>query len=173
MVSLSFGVGEINCSQGILSHNHQQMQDKTTKLIDISAKVGLSIHKQKTKIVKVNTASTKPVLLEGSLLDKVESFTYLGSIINMQGGTDEDAKTRIGKVRTAFLELQTIWKSRELSQRTKIRIFNSIVKSVLLYGAETWRITKATVTKVQIFINSCLRRILRVHWPEKINNISL
>ena len=31
--SLSFGVGEINCSQGILSHNHQQMQDKTTKLL--------------------------------------------------------------------------------------------------------------------------------------------
>ena len=133
----------------------------------------LSYYKQKTKIVKVNTASTEPVLLEGSLLDKVESFTYLGSIINMQGGTDKDAKTRIGKARTVFLQLQTIWKSRELSQRTKIRIFNSIVKSVLLYGAETWRITKATVAKVQTFINSCLRRILRVHWPDKISNISL
>lgn len=88
----------------LLSHNHQQMQDKTTRLMDISAKAGLSIHKQKTKIMKVNTASTEPVLLEGSPLDEVESFTYLGSIINVQGGTDEDVKTRIGKARTAFLQ---------------------------------------------------------------------
>ena len=84
-----------------------------------------------------SSASTEPALLEGSPLDEVESFTYLGSIINVQGGTDRDVKTRIGKARTAFLQLQTIWKSRELSQRTKIRIFNSNVKSVLLYGAET------------------------------------
>ena len=81
----------------LLSHNHQQMQDKTTRLMDISAKVGLSINKQKTEIMKVNTASTEPVLLEGSPLYEVESFAYLGSIINVQGGTDEVVKTRIGK----------------------------------------------------------------------------
>ena len=86
---------------------------------------------------------------------------------------NEDVKTRIGKAKRAFLQLQTIWKSRELSQRTKIRISNSNIKSVLLYGDEAWRITRATVTKVQTFINICLRGILRVHWLEKINNISL
>ena len=91
----------------------------------------------------------------------------------MQGGRDEDVKTRIGKARTGFLQLQTIWKSRELSQRTKIRIFDSNTKSVLFHGAKTWRITKATVAKVQTVINSCLWRILRVHWPDKISNISL
>ena len=94
-------------------------------------------------------------------------------IINVQGGMDEDVKTRIGKAKRAFLQLQTIWKSRELPQRTKTRISNSNIKSVLLYGDEAWRITRATVTKVQTFINICLRGILRVHWPEKINNISL
>ena len=56
--------------------------------------------------MKVNTASTEPVLLEGSPPDEVESFTYLCSIINVQGCTDEDVKTRIGKARTAFLKLQ-------------------------------------------------------------------
>ena len=67
----------------LLSHNRQQMQDKTTRLMDISAKVGLSIHKQKTKVMKLNTASTEPVL---------ESFTYLGSIIN------RDFKIRYGEL---------------------------------------------------------------------------
>ena len=47
--------------------------------------------------MKVNTASTEPVLFEGSPPDEVESFTYLGSIINVQGCTDEDVKTRIGQ----------------------------------------------------------------------------
>ena len=54
-------------------------------------------------------------------------------IINLQSGMDEDVKTRIGKVKRAFLQLQTIWKSRELPQRTKIRISNSNIKAVLLY----------------------------------------
>ena len=51
-------------------------------------------------------------------------------IINVQGGTDEDVKTRIGKAKRAFLQLQTIWKSRELPQRTKIGISNSNTKAV-------------------------------------------
>ena len=76
---------------------------------------------------------------------------------------DEDVKTRIGKAKRAFLQLQTIWKSRELPQRTKTRISNSNIKLVLLYGDEAWRITRATVTKVQTFIDICLRGILRVH----------
>ena len=84
----------------------------------------------------------------------------------MPGATDEDVKIRIIKARTAFLQVETIWKSRELSQRTKIRIFNLNVKSVLLYGAETSGIKSS-------FINSYLRRILRLHWPDKICNISL
>ena len=62
--------------------------------------------------MKTNTAITEPALLESSPLEEVESFTYLGSLIN-----------RIGKARTALLQLQIIWKSRQLSQRTKMRIF--------------------------------------------------
>ncbi|VDP35168.1 unnamed protein product [Schistosoma curassoni] len=43
-------------------------------------------------------------------------------------------------------------------------------KSVLLYGAETWRTTTTTIKKVQVFINSCLRKIFNIHWPETISN---
>ena len=103
-------------------------------------------------------------------LEGVESFTYVPRQYHQCIG---QYGWRIGKTRTAFLQLQTIWKSRELSQRTKIRIFNSNVNSVLLYVAETWRITKPTATKAQTFINSCLWRIRRVHWSGKFSNISL
>ena len=63
-------------------------------------------------------------MLEGSALEDVESFTYLGSIVNKQGGTDSDVKIRINKARTAFLLLKNIWTARDLSTNTKIRLFN-------------------------------------------------
>ncbi|VDO99906.1 unnamed protein product [Schistosoma margrebowiei] len=47
------------------------------------------------------------------------------------------------------------------------------VKTVLLYGAETWRTTKAIIQKFQVFINSCLRKILRIRWPDTISNNQL
>ena len=157
----------------LLSHSHQQIQEKTARLKTTSCQVGLDIHPKKTQIMKINTQSTDPVTLDGNRIEEVESFIYLGSIIDKQGGTEADVKSRIGKARTAFALLRNLWKSRQLKTATKIRFFNSNVKSVLLYGSETWRTTKTTTKKIQTFVNGCLRKILQIHWPEKITNIEL
>ncbi|KAL3858042.1 hypothetical protein ACJMK2_012658 [Sinanodonta woodiana] len=121
----------------LLSHSQQQMQDKTNILAATSAQVGINIHKDKTKILKINYTSNNPVTLQGSPLEEVESFTYLGSIFNQQGDTDADVKARIRKARAAFIQLKNILSSKQISLTTKIRLFNSNVNSVLLYGAET------------------------------------
>jgi hypothetical protein len=42
--------------------------------------------------------------------------------------------------------------------------------SVLLYGSETWKVAKTTISKLQVFVNHCLRRILNIHWPEVVSN---
>ena len=55
-----------------------------------SVQVGLKLNKQKTKILKINAGSDAPVILEGEELGEVESFTYLGSVVDKQGGTDTD-----------------------------------------------------------------------------------
>ncbi|VDP30989.1 unnamed protein product [Schistosoma margrebowiei] len=70
-------------------------------------------------------------------MEDVESFTYLGSIIDEQGGSDADVKAKIGKARVAFLQLENIWNSKQLSTNTKVRIFNTKAKAVLLFGTET------------------------------------
>ncbi|XP_016361242.1 alpha-N-acetylgalactosaminide alpha-2,6-sialyltransferase 5-like [Sinocyclocheilus anshuiensis] len=74
----------------------------------------------KTKILKIKSTSKDPVILNGSPLEEVQSFIYLGSIFDQQGGTETDVKARIGKTRAAFIQLKNIWNSRDLSLATKI-----------------------------------------------------
>ena len=108
--------------------------------------------------------------METGDIEDVSSFTYLGSTVSTTGGTDDDIKARIGKARVAFNILQNIPKSRDIIMSVKLQLFNSNVKSVLLFGSETWRTSKSMLRKVQAFIKKCLRRILRIRWPEKIGN---
>lgn len=149
------------------------MQEKTSAVADTSASFGLDIHRGKSKVLKVNAVTDTPIRLEGEALEEVESFTYLGSIVDKNSGTDADVKARIGKARAAFHQLNNVWRSSDLGTSTKIRIFNTIVKPVLLYGAETWRTTIITMRKIQTCINTCLRRILKIRWPDTISNQEL
>ncbi|VDO75495.1 unnamed protein product [Schistosoma margrebowiei] len=150
----------------LLSQTQQQMQEKTKSV----AAVGLNIHKGKSRILRYNTACTDPVTIDGEDLEDVKTFRYLGSIIDEQVGSDANVKARIGKARAAYQQLRNIWNSKQLSTNTKVRIFNTNVKTVLLYGAETWRTTKAIIQKIQVLINSCLREILQIRWPQTISN---
>ena len=108
------------------------------------------MHPGKSKALKIGNVSTNEVTLGNTSLEEVEEFTYLGSIIDKKGGTEADIKARIGKARLAFTQLQKVWKATKVSIKTKIRLFNSNVKSVLMYGCETWTTTKSIVKNPSI-----------------------
>ncbi|VDP55938.1 unnamed protein product [Schistosoma mattheei] len=131
----------------LLSHTHEQMKIKTASVAAVSVSVDLNIQKGKIKVFKYNTENINPTALDGETLEDVESFTYLGSSIDEKGGSNADVKARIGKPRTTFLQLKNIWNSKQLSTNIKLRIFNTNVKAVLLYGAETWRTTTTIIKK--------------------------
>ncbi|VDP55958.1 unnamed protein product [Schistosoma margrebowiei] len=114
------------------------------------------------KVTIINT-NVNPITLDGGTLEDIESFTYLRSIIDEQGGSDANVNVRIGKVWAAFLQLKNIWNSKQLSTNIKVTIINTNVRTVLLYGAETSRTITTIIEKVQIFINSCLREIFNIH----------
>ncbi|VDP31476.1 unnamed protein product [Schistosoma mattheei] len=90
----------------LLSRTHEEMQTKTASVAAVSASVGLNIYKGKTKVLKFKAENSNPVTLDGEILEDVESSTYLGSIIDEQGGSDADVKARICKARAAFLQLK-------------------------------------------------------------------
>jgi len=89
------------------------------------------------------------------------------------GGTDKDVTVRTKKVRGVFGMLNTVWRSTTYSNNTKLRIFNTNVKSVLLYGCETWRLTKTIIHQLQVLVSRCIRRILNTFWPVQISNQEL
>ncbi|RUS74162.1 hypothetical protein EGW08_018077 [Elysia chlorotica] len=148
-------------------------QAKLSRLAGEAAKTGLQINIQKTETMRINEKQANTLHLEGKNIKEVDKFTYLGSVVDKHGGTEEDIKSRTNKARFAFNSLRPIWNSSALSIRNKLRIFNTNVKSVLLYVSETWRTTKTNTTKLQTFINRCLKYILKVRWPQTISNEEL
>ena len=66
-----------------------------------------------------------------------------------------------------------MWRSSKYKTKTKIKIYNSCVKSVLMYGAENWRVTQKDNHQIAVFHTTCLRKIHRIFWPQKITNAEL
>nr|KAG5687521.1 hypothetical protein BaRGS_027306 [Batillaria attramentaria] len=157
----------------LLSHKQQDAQEKLNRVAEEAEKTGLKINISKTEVMRVNHKQHDPIQLHQEDIKEVDKFIYLGSVVSKDGGTDEDIKSRTNKARHAFRTLRPIWRSTALSLRNKIRIFNSNVKSVLLYGSETWRTTKTSSHKLQTFINRCLRNILNIRYPLVITNQDL
>ena len=107
--------------------------------------------------MSINITPTAPVTVNGEPLEFVKDFTYLGSLINNNGG-QKDIKARLGKARYAFAKLQNIWKSNQYTTKTKIILYNSKAKSILQYGSECWRVVKGDMAKIDALHNRCLRK---------------
>ncbi|XP_061196599.1 uncharacterized protein LOC133204872 [Saccostrea echinata] len=111
--------------------------------------------------------------VNGKELRQTDNFIHLGGIIKPEGDTKEDIHSRLGRARGVIREMNNIWRSAKYSTSTKLKLYQSCVISTLLYGSECWRITEADLTNLRSFHTICLRRILRIFWPEKVTNEDL
>jgi hypothetical protein len=75
-------------------------------------------------------------------IEEVDKFTNLGCMMTSTGGTEDEIKAWIQKANTAFIQLYPVWRAREISIETKLKMFNSNIKSILLFACETWKSTK-------------------------------
>lgn len=157
----------------LLSNHQSDIQNRLDVLKSESAKAGLKINVGKTKYLRTGDHVDNAILVGTEEVEMVSRFTYLGSVVAGDGGTDLDVSSRIDKAKGAFACLRSVWQSKHLSRRVKLKIFNTNVKSVLLYGCETWKTTKTLTQKLQVFINRCLRQILKIFWPNTISNVDL
>lgn len=161
-----------------MTHSLRDMRELLERLVAFAADVGLKINVGKTKVMVINPAITtretsQPLTLDGVNIEQVEKFQYLGSIITPDGGAEEDVKNRIRLATAAFSKLRNVWFSHRISLNLKLRIFSSNVKSVLLYGSETWKVTRRLTQMLQVFVNKCLRKICGIFYPKVISNVNL
>ena len=83
------------------------MHEYGRKRTKFSRKLMYSIWSE-TEVMRINNTIDDGTVLDGGILEDVDSFTYLGSVIAKDGGADKDIKTRIGKARSAFLTLKPV-----------------------------------------------------------------
>ena len=86
------------------------------------------------------------------------------------GRADDDITSRLCIARAVFGKLSGVWKRSILSKSTKIRIFKSNVRAVLLYDCESWRMTKGDEDKLDTIQPKCLQRLLKIYWPMRMSN---
>jgi hypothetical protein len=84
-----------------------------------------------------------------------------------------EIKTRIALASNTFKQLTNVRRSKQLSNKTKLSLFNSCRLPVLTYGCESWKSTKLIEEKLNAFENKCLRKITNTHWKEFKSNRTL
>lgn len=154
----------------LLSSTRRQLQLKNERLSNASKGTGLKINITKRKVMRFNAASKEKVIVNGEELEDVDSFVFLGVKVSTTSGADDDITSRLCEARAVFGKLSRVWKSSILSKSTKMRIFKSNVIAVLLYGCESWRMTKGDEAKLDTFQQKCLHRLLKMYWPMCVSN---
>nr|VZI38644.1 unnamed protein product [Spirometra erinaceieuropaei] len=137
---------------------------------------GLVINTQKTVVMhqpppNSATAPNAPpqINVNGNQLQVVENFPYLGSTLSHNTKIDDEVASRISKASQAFGRLRsTVWNRHGLQLSTKLKMYKAVILPTLLYGAETWTVYTRQVRRLNHFHLSCLRRILRLNWQDRI-----
>ena len=119
--------------------------------------------------MRINSKCKNRILIDDQELKEVDKYNHLGANVSKQGGGD-DVVNRIRKARVSFMKLKQILTSNIYTLRCKLRLFNTLVKPVLLYERETWKINKGDNRKLHKLFFKWLRRIQQIRWPYVASN---
>ena len=106
-------------------------------------------------------------------METVTDFIFLGSKITANGDCSREIKRCLLLIRKAMTNLESIFKSRDITLLTKVHLVKAMVFSVLMYGYESWTIKKPECWRIHAFELWCWRRLLRVPWTARRSNQSI
>ena len=100
--------------------------------------------------------------IDGETMETVTDFIFLGSKITADGDHSHEMKRHLLLGRKAMTNLDSIFRSRDITLPTKIRLVKAMVFPIVMYGCESWTIKKAECKRIDTFELWCWRRLLRV-----------
>ncbi|XP_076035737.1 uncharacterized protein LOC143021856 [Oratosquilla oratoria] len=123
--------------------------------------MGLQMNNAKTELMRMEKDVNREEQLE---IDSIRygvcrRVKYLGSIVDDDNDMETEIKSRIASADRCFYGLQKVLGRANISKKTKLKIYKTNIKPVLLYGCETWSLTKGMEHSLSVFENKVLRKI--------------
>ena len=141
------------------------------KVKEDSEKVDLNLNIQNTKIMASGPIPSWEI--DGETVETVSDFNFLGSKITADGDCSQEIKIHLLLGRKVMTNLDSIFKSRDITLSTKVRLVKAMVFPVVMYGCESWTVKKAERRRIDAFELWCWRRLLRVPWTARRSNQSI
>ena len=133
----------------LMAESEEEIKSFLMKVIEESEKAGLKFNIQKTKIMASGPITSWQI--DGETMETVTDIIFLGSRITADGDCSHEIKRRLLLGRKAVTNLDSIWKSRDVSLPTKITIVKAMVFPVVMYGCEIWTIRRAEHQRIDAF----------------------
>ena len=111
--------------------------------------------------------------IDGETAETVSDFIFWGSKITADGDCSHEIKRRLLLGRIIMTNLDSIFKSRDITLPNKVRLVKAMVFPVIMYGCEIWTVKKAECRRIDAFELWCWRRLLRVPWTARRSNQSI
>ena len=125
-----------------------------------SKKAGLKLNIQKTKIMASGPITSWEI--DGETVETVLDFILGGSKITADGDCSHEVKRRLLLGRKVMINLDSIFKNRDITLPTKVRLVEALVFPVVMYGCESWTVKKAECQRIDAFELWCWRRLLSI-----------
>ena len=111
--------------------------------------------------------------IDGATVETVADFIFPGSKITADGDCSHEIKRRLLLGRKVMTNLDSIFKSRDITFPTKVHLVKAMVFPVVMYGCESWTVKKVECRRIDAFELWCWKRLLRVPWTARRSNLSI
>ena len=108
--------------------------------------------------------------IDRETVETVADFIFLGSKITADGDYSHEIKRCLLLRRKVMINLDSIFKSRDITLPSKVHLVKAMVFPVIMYGFESWTVKKAECQRIDAFKLWCWRRLLRVPWTARKSN---
>ena len=149
----------------------EELQSLLMKVKEESEQVVLKLNIQKTKIMASGPITSWQI--DAETVETISDFIFWGSKINADVDCSHEIKRHLFLGRKVMTNLDSIFKSRDITLPTKVCLVKAVVFPVVMYGCESWTVKKAECRRIDDFELWCWRRLLRVPWTARRSNQSI